>query len=148
MCGRFTATFELSDIRVRWNLHRDLSNYTPRFNVAPETSPNIPVIFCHKGVNECRLIRWGLILPWAADPTIGNRMINARTETLTDLPSFKHIVDQRRCIIPADGFSMIRPVPDNSLLVPLYCEYPITGVHRLVPRSSPERLINLTGVRP
>jgi putative SOS response-associated peptidase YedK len=104
MCGRFTATFEFSDIRVRWNLERDLPKYTPRFNVAPETSPNIPVIIRQKGGNECRLMHWGLIPHWAADPSIGNRMINARAETLTDLPSFKLLVDRRRCIIPADGF--------------------------------------------
>jgi putative SOS response-associated peptidase YedK len=42
MCGRFTATFEFSDIRVRWNLDRDLAKYKPRFNIAPETSPNMP----------------------------------------------------------------------------------------------------------
>jgi putative SOS response-associated peptidase YedK len=51
MCGRFTATFEFSDIRVSWKLDRDLPNYTPRFNVAPETSPNIPVIIRHGNVN-------------------------------------------------------------------------------------------------
>jgi hypothetical protein len=99
MCGRFTATFEFSDIRVRWNLERDLPTYTPRFNIAPETSPNIPVIVRHKGGNECRLMHWGLIPHWAADPSIGNRMINARAETLTELPSFKLLVDRRRCII-------------------------------------------------
>jgi putative SOS response-associated peptidase YedK len=45
MCGRFTATFEFSDIRVRWNLDGDLAKYTPRFNIAPEqTSSTIPVI--------------------------------------------------------------------------------------------------------
>jgi len=45
MCGRFTATFEFSDIRVRWNLDRDLPKYTPRFNIAPEQfSPTIPVM--------------------------------------------------------------------------------------------------------
>ena len=104
MCGRITATFEFSDIRVRWNLDRDLPKYTPRFNIAPETSPNIPVIVRHKGGNECRLMHWGLIPHWAADPSIGNRMINARAETLTELPSFKPLVDRRRCIIPADGF--------------------------------------------
>ena len=104
MCGRITATFEFSDIRVRWNLDRDLPRYTPRFNIAPETSPNIPVIVRHKGGNECRLMHWGLDPNWAADPTIGNRMINARAETLTELPSFKPLVDRRRCIIPADGF--------------------------------------------
>jgi putative SOS response-associated peptidase YedK len=104
MCGRITATFEFSDIRVRWNLDSDLPKYTPRFNVAPETSPTIPVIVRHKGSNECRLMHWGLIPHWAADPTIGNRMINARAKTLTELPSFKLLVDRRRCIIPADGF--------------------------------------------
>jgi putative SOS response-associated peptidase YedK len=104
MCGRFTATFEFSDIQVRWNLDRDLPLYKPRFNVAPETSPNIPVIVRRQGGNEFRLMRWGLIPYWAADPSVGNRMINARAETLTELPSFKHLVDHRRCIIPADGF--------------------------------------------
>src|SRR5438132_8724506 len=104
MYGRITATFEFSDIRLRWNLDRDLPKYTPRFNVAPETSPNVPVIVRHKGGNECRLMHWGLIPSWAADPSIGNRMINARAETLMELPSFKPLVDRRRCIIPADGF--------------------------------------------
>jgi putative SOS response-associated peptidase YedK len=104
MCGRITATFEFSDIRVRWNLDRDLPKCTPRYNVAPETSPNIPVIVRQRGGNECRLMHWGLIPHWATDPSIGNRMINARAETLTELPSFKPLVDRRRCIIPADGF--------------------------------------------
>src|SRR5262245_47799675 len=104
MCGRFTATFEFSDIRIRWNLDRDLPKYTPRFNIAPETSPNIPVIVRHRNANECRLMQWGLIPHWAADPSIGNRMMNARAEALTELPSFKLLVDRRRCIIPADGF--------------------------------------------
>src|SRR5262245_20085877 len=45
---------------------------------APETSPNVPVIVRQKGVNECRVMQWGLIPHWAADPSIGNRMINAR----------------------------------------------------------------------
>ena len=98
MCGRFTATFEFSDIGIRWNLDRDLPDYTPRFNIPP----NIPVIVRHRNANECRLM--GLIPHWAADPSIGNRMINARAETLTELPSFKSLVNGGRCIIPADGF--------------------------------------------
>jgi putative SOS response-associated peptidase YedK len=84
MCGRITATFEFSDIRVRWNLDRDLPLYNPRFNITPETSPNIPVIVRHRGGNECRLMHWGLIPSWAQDPTIGNRMINALAESLTE----------------------------------------------------------------
>jgi putative SOS response-associated peptidase YedK len=104
MCGRFTATFKFSDIRVRWNLDRDLPLYKPRFNIAPETSPNIPVIVRQGGGNECRLMHWELIPHWAADPSIGNRMINTRAETVTELPSFKPLGDRRRCVIPADGF--------------------------------------------
>lgn len=57
MCGRFTTTFEFSDLRIRWNLDRDLPKYTPRFNIAPETSPNIPLIIRHGGVNECQGLR-------------------------------------------------------------------------------------------
>src|SRR5262249_13115917 len=56
MCGRFTATLEFSDIRARWNLDRVPPSYTPRFNVAPETSPTVSVIVGHRGGNECRLI--------------------------------------------------------------------------------------------
>jgi putative SOS response-associated peptidase YedK len=60
MCGRFTATFEYSDIRVRWNLDRDLAQYTPRFNIVPEQmSPTIPVIVRQNGGNDCRLMHWG-----------------------------------------------------------------------------------------
>ena len=83
MCGRFTATVEFSDIRVRWNLDRDLAKYKPRFNIAPEISPTIPVIVRQGAGNECRLMRWGLIPSWAKDPTIGNLMINACVESLT-----------------------------------------------------------------
>jgi hypothetical protein len=46
MCGRVTATFEFSDIRIRWNLDRDLPHYTHCFNIAPETSPNFPPSLC------------------------------------------------------------------------------------------------------
>ena len=92
MCGRITATFEFSDIRVRWNLDRDLPRYTPRFNIAPETSPNIPVIVRHKGGNECRLMHWGLIPHWAKDPAIGKPYASMPCGNTDEKPA------------PADGF--------------------------------------------
>src|SRR5262245_16480760 len=105
MCGRFTATFEFSDIRVRWNFDRDLPKYTPRFNVAPEQiSPTIPVIVRHMGRNECRLMHWGLIPHWAADQSIAYRMINALAEKLTELYSVQYHVNGGSCISPTDGF--------------------------------------------
>jgi SOS response associated peptidase (SRAP) len=49
-------------------------------------------------------MRWGLVPSWSQDPSIGNRMINARAETLLEKPSFKKLVGTKRCVIPADGF--------------------------------------------
>lgn len=50
------------------------------------------------------LMRWGLIPSWAKDTAIGNRMINARAETLAEKPSFRKAFEKRRCIVPADSF--------------------------------------------
>jgi putative SOS response-associated peptidase YedK len=101
MCGRFSATFTFRDIKVRWNLSGDLE-FAPRYNIAP--SQQVPVIVRNNDRNEAKLMKWGLVPSWAPDPSIGNRMINARAETLLEKPSFRQLVSQRRCIIPADGF--------------------------------------------
>jgi putative SOS response-associated peptidase YedK len=101
MCGRFSATFSFREIKVRWNLYGDLS-FEPRYNIAP--SQSVPVILRNGDHNEAKLMKWGLVPSWAPDPSIGNRMINARAETLLEKPSFRNLVSQRRCLIPADGF--------------------------------------------
>lgn len=101
MCGRFSATFSFREIKVRWNLYGDLS-FEARYNIAP--SQSVPVILRNGDHNEAKLMRWGLVPSWAPDPSIGNRMINARAETLLEKPSFRNLVAQRRCLIPADGF--------------------------------------------
>lgn len=49
-------------------------------------------------------MKWGLVPSWAADPTVGNRMINARAETLLSKPSFRSLISRQRCLVPADGF--------------------------------------------
>jgi putative SOS response-associated peptidase YedK len=51
-----------------------------------------------------RRLRWGLVPGWAKDPKVGNRMINVRSETVTDKPTFKRLLAHKRCILPADGF--------------------------------------------
>ena len=99
-----TATFEFSDIRVRWNLDRDLPKYTPALTSPPRLPPTFPSLSDIRAATSAGSCDWGLIPSWATDPSIGNRMINARAETLTELPSFKPLVERRRCIIPADGF--------------------------------------------
>ena len=62
------------------------------------------MIIREDGRNKVKLMRWGLVPSWAPDPSIGNRMINARSETLTEKPSFKQLLGTHRCLIPADGF--------------------------------------------
>lgn len=101
MCGRFTATFGFREMQVRWNLQGDFS-FAPRYNIAP--SQLVPVIVGSEQGNEPKLMRWGLVPSWARDASIGNRMINARAETLLAKPAFKSLVAARRCLIPADGF--------------------------------------------
>lgn len=101
MCGRFTAGFSFRELKVRWNLYGDLE-FAPRYNIAP--SQSVPVIFDTGPRYQAKLMQWGLVPSWAPDPSIGNRMINARAETLLEKPSFKRLVSERRCLIPADGF--------------------------------------------
>jgi putative SOS response-associated peptidase YedK len=64
----------------------------------------VPVIVRNEDRNELKPMRWGLVPSWAQDPSIGQRMINARAETLLEKPSFKNLVGTQRCIVPADGF--------------------------------------------
>ena len=76
----------------------------PNYNVAP--TQEVPAVVAGNGGGERRLemLRWGLIPSWADDPGIGARMINARSETVAEKPSFRPAFKERRCLIPADGF--------------------------------------------
>jgi putative SOS response-associated peptidase YedK len=83
-----------------------LPEWTPRYNVAPMQM--VPVIRESDAGGVRRrtisLLKWGLVPIWADDPAIGNRMINARAETIDSKPAFRKAFEQRRCIVPADGF--------------------------------------------
>lgn len=72
-----------------------------RYNIAP--TQRLPVI-AQGAPYALELMRWGLIPAWAKDPRIGSKMINARAETLAEKPAFRQALQQRRCLVPADGF--------------------------------------------
>src|SRR2546426_3402586 len=80
------------------------ADFTPRYNVAP--TQDVPVVRAAGGSDARRLdlLRWGLVPSWAPDPSVGNRMINARAETAATRPAFCDAVRRRRCLVPADGF--------------------------------------------
>jgi putative SOS response-associated peptidase YedK len=101
MCGRFTLTADMNTLQSTFPWMEMSVSLNPRFNIAP-TQP-ISVII-NNGKNQLNQYIWGLIPSWAKDPSIGNRMINARAETLTEKPSFRTAFIKRRCLILADGF--------------------------------------------
>ncbi|MFQ6046991.1 MAG: SOS response-associated peptidase, partial [Gemmatimonadales bacterium] len=86
----------------------------PRYNVAP--TQEVPVVREEPdGSRRVVIMRWGLIPHWAKDPAIGNRMINARSETLPHKPAFKEPFQHRRCLVPADGFYEWQKTPHGKV---------------------------------
>lgn len=76
---------------------------TPSFNIAP-ASEVAAIGADAKGNRMLRKLRWGPVPHWADDPGIGQRMINARAESVAQKPAFKAALQRRRCLLPADGF--------------------------------------------
>ena len=103
MCGRFTLITPSAELARELGVPRDavLADLEPRYNIAP--SQLVPVLLAEGGMRMA-LYQWGLIPHWAKDPSIGNRMINARAETLAEKPSYKVPFRRHRCLVVADGF--------------------------------------------
>jgi putative SOS response-associated peptidase YedK len=121
VCGRFSQFKEFREIRLRFDpdaLGADWDGSLflhPRYNIAP--SQMVPVI-ARDGSKRLGLKSWGLVPSWAKNRTIGQKMINARAETLGEKPSFKRLLFTRRCIVPATGF--YEWAKDGKRKVPIY----------------------------
>jgi putative SOS response-associated peptidase YedK len=103
MCGRYALTTPPQVLAALFNLHGKRQQAAPRYNVAP--TQTMPVIVQRAdGTREMVQMRWGLIPSWAKDPTIGSRMINARSETAAEKPAFRSAMQKRRCLVPISGF--------------------------------------------
>ena len=101
MCGRFTLTASPAELAETFAEFTPPDELQPRYNIAP-TQPVAAV--ANDGQNKIEYFHWGLIPFWAKDPAIGNRMINARAETLPEKPAFRTAYRRRRCLVLADGF--------------------------------------------
>lgn len=103
MCGRFSLSTPAEILADRFQL-TSAPSLAPRYNIAP-TQPVAAVRLTpgHEG-RMLELLRWGLIPPWAKDPSLGAQLINARAETAATKPAFRAAFRQRRCLVPADGF--------------------------------------------
>lgn len=117
MCGRFTLTADPKKIKETFPWLKIPAGVQPRYNIAP-TQP-VPVV-PNNGENRLDLFNWGLVPFWAKDPSIGNRMINARAETLAEKPAYRNAYKRRRCLILADGFYEWQQQKGSKSKIPMY----------------------------
>ncbi|MBI4851832.1 MAG: SOS response-associated peptidase [Acidobacteria bacterium] len=101
MCGRFTQHHNQEEVIERFGIQETLFDIKARFNIAP--SQQIAAV-CQEEKRVLTSYKWGLVPYWSKDAQIGNKLINARAETLAEKPSFKKSLLTKRCLIPADGF--------------------------------------------
>lgn len=100
MCGRYHLA-DIKGLHARYKTKNDLPELKPNYNVAPgQFNPVVD----RESPNKLELMKWGLIPSWAKDQKIGYKMINARSETVTQKPSFRKSFKVRRCLIPSNGF--------------------------------------------
>lgn len=108
MCGRFVLHHApdtwLAELAPKWSSDSFPFNFQARYNIAP-TQP----VFCvyvdgETGLRLVEPLRWGLLPFWAKEISMGVRMINARSETVSEKPAYRAAYKSRRCLIPADGY--------------------------------------------
>lgn len=102
MCSRYSLTSPPEAVRAYFGYTTE-ADFPPRYNIAP-TQPVAIVRNDLKGQREFALVRWGLIPSWVKDPRDISTMINARSETAAEKPSFRGGMRHRRCLVPTDGF--------------------------------------------
>jgi len=102
MCGRFAFYSPSEATAALFGVHMEVA-IEPRYNIAP-TQFIAAVRDAGPDTRELVMLRWGLVPFWAKDPAIGNRMINARAETVAEKPSYRNAYKKRRCLILANGF--------------------------------------------
>ena len=99
MCGRYTLTQSIKKIESHFKPALINLKYSPSFNIAPS---QISAVITQQ--NKMLGMKWGLVPSWAKDSNTGQNLINARSETLNEKPSFREPFKSQRCLVPADGF--------------------------------------------
>ncbi|NJL10231.1 MAG: SOS response-associated peptidase [Calothrix sp. SM1_7_51] len=103
MCGRYTLHKKIQTIADGCHLQK-VPDTEPQYNIAPT---QMVATILHNQLSDKRefqLLRWGLIPSWSKDQSMGSKLINARSETVTEKPSFRDAFKRRRCLVLADGF--------------------------------------------
>jgi putative SOS response-associated peptidase YedK len=117
MCGRFCLTVNPSELQEAFPGFAFPEQFAPRFNIAP-TQPVLAIP--NDARNKADFFLWGLIPSWSKDPSIANKLINARGETLGEKPSFRGAYKYKRCLIPTDGFYEWKSEPGVKTKTPYF----------------------------
>lgn len=121
MCGRFVSATPPDQIAQYFGAEEvSEAVLEPNWNVAPTT--DVYTVLESKGVRRLEPVHWGLVPFWAKDVKVGNRMINARVETLAEKSAFKRPFEKRRCIIPVDGFYEWQKRPGHKHKQPYFIQ--------------------------
>ncbi|MFD2639218.1 SOS response-associated peptidase [Piscibacillus salipiscarius] len=111
MCGRFTFVANPDEVAEEYELDQPF-DFPARYNIAP--TQEILTVVNDGEKNRAGTMKWGLVPFWAKDQKIGHKMINARAETADEKPSFKRLMERRRCLILADSFYEWKKTDDGK----------------------------------
>jgi putative SOS response-associated peptidase YedK len=121
MCGRFVSSSPPDELAKYFDVEAVAESVLePSFNVAPTS--DVYVVVETGGLRRLDTFHWGLVPFWSKDPAAGNKMINARAETIAVKNAYKHSFTKRRCIIPADGFFEWKKVPGQKTKQPYFIQ--------------------------
>ncbi|MDF2699776.1 MAG: hypothetical protein K0Q49_1332 [Haloplasmataceae bacterium] len=150
MCGRFTISVELEELEEylseNYNIDEFTLDYKPRYNV----SPGQDIISIINVGNKFRVgtLKWGFVPSWASDEKIGNKMINAKSESLAEKPAFKHSFINKRCVILADSFYEWKQVEKEKVPMRIKLKtneiFPLAGLWSTYTRSNGSKLFTCT----
>jgi putative SOS response-associated peptidase YedK len=122
MCGRYASSRRPEDLVEEFEVvdNRVPEPLAPDYNVAP--TKEVYAVMERPPSKESeeppqrqlRVVKWGLVPSWAKDPAIGNRMINARMETVAEKPAYRRALASRRCLLPADGYFEWYPTEEKT----------------------------------
>lgn len=120
MCGRYVSSSTADEIASYFDATPPPEEVAlePSWNVAP--TDDVYVVVADEDGRRVTPHHWGLVPFWAKDPSVGNRMINARADGLAVKGAFKHAFRKRRCIVPADGFYEWKKVPGQRTKQPYF----------------------------
>ena len=114
MCGRFTRVTPVADIAKTFHAIVQAEEIAPSFNITPTQ-----LVYVVKGVEQRVIsgVHWGLVPSWSTDISRASSMINARSESIREKPSFRNLIARNRCVIPMNGYYEWKPQMSNGKVV-------------------------------